>query len=298
MIIQLFSDEQLRRRDIDSLKVLLRNRLGGYTVAIKYITTDNYVFRGVCCPVRPTSVDRISYPPPDRVAQDGRVNRAGTSMFYCSAAAAAVFFELRAKKGDRIALSRWDVLEPLWMHNLGYHRLSLQKIGARDHRLTDLIHNETKENEQLRRRLSLAFTKDIREGQEYKYKQSIAINELLFDKAGPLPTIAHGPRFDRAAGTIYPTMQMRGGADNLVILPEFVDSSMRINFVRYVVVEDVDEARFAYTFLILAEAHNFSGKEIIWEELDLPDIQRRNYISFEEGKWTLRDGFNRIYDQH
>jgi hypothetical protein len=59
-------------------------------------------------------------------------------MFYCSAAAAAVFFELRAKKGDRIALSRWDVVEPLWMHNLGYHPVSLQRIGANDRRLTNL----------------------------------------------------------------------------------------------------------------------------------------------------------------
>jgi hypothetical protein len=93
-------------------------------------------------------------------------------------------------------------------------------------------------------------------------------------------------------------MQMRGGADNLAILPEFVDNSLRIKSVRYVIVEDVDEASSSYTFLVLAESHAFSGNEIIWDHSDLSDIQRRNYISFEDGKWTLRDGFDRIYDQH
>jgi hypothetical protein len=238
MIIQLFSDDQLRSRDIDSLKVLLRNKLGGYRVAIKYITTDNYVSRGVRCQERPNSIGCVSYPSPDKVIQDGRANRAGTSMFYCSAAAAAVFFELRAKTGDQIALSEWDVIEPLWMHNLGYHRAALQRIGATVHRLTDLIPDEPKENEQLRRRLSLAFTKDVRKGQEYKYKLSIAINELLFDKAEAIPKVTDGPSSNHAAGTIYPAMQMRGAADNLAIRPEFVDTSLRIKSVRHVLVEE------------------------------------------------------------
>ena len=150
----------------------------------------------------------------------------------------------------------------------------------------------------MRRRLSLAFTKDARKGQEYKYKLSIAINELLFDKAEALPTVTGGPSSNRVAGTIYPTMQMRGAADNLAIWPEFVDSSLRIKSVRHVLVEAADEVSSSYTFLILAQSRTFSGKDIIWDQSDLPEIQRRNYISFEDGKWTLRDGYNRIYDQH
>ncbi len=93
-------------------------------------------------------------------------------------------------------------------------------------------------------------------------------------------------------------MQMRGGADNLALLPEFVDSSLKIRSVRYVLVEAADPAKNTYTFLVLAESHKFDSKNIIWTTLDTPEIQRRNHISFEDGKWTLRDGYGRIYDQH
>jgi hypothetical protein len=260
MMLKPFTDDQLRQKDIDTLKRFLRNKLGGYRVAIKDIRTNNLLFRGVLCPERPSTIDRVSYPPADKITKLGRVNRIGTPMFYCSVAAPAVFFELQAKQGDLIALSEWGVAEPFWMHNLGYHQDALRRIGTSDvgmpqrQRLTNPSPNETKENANLRRRLSLAFTKDVREGEEYKYKQSIAINELLFDKAEPLPKYPDGPKFSQAAGTVYPAMRMRGAADNVVIWPEFVDSSLRIKSVRHVLVEAADEAKSAYTFLTLALA--------------------------------------------
>jgi hypothetical protein len=49
------------------------------------------------------------------VTKLGRVNRIGKPVFYCSRAAPAVFYELRVKEGDLIALSEWEVAEPLWM---------------------------------------------------------------------------------------------------------------------------------------------------------------------------------------
>jgi hypothetical protein len=51
-------------------------------------------------------------------------------MFYCCVGAFPVFFELHAKPGDLIALSEWALTEPLWMHNLGYHPGSLDKMSA------------------------------------------------------------------------------------------------------------------------------------------------------------------------
>jgi hypothetical protein len=66
-----------------------------------------------------------------------------------------VFYELRAKQGDQIALSQWEVAEPVWMHNLGYHEAALAKLGAPDiparANTYDLIPNETVKNAQLRR---------------------------------------------------------------------------------------------------------------------------------------------------
>ena len=302
MASKIFTDDQLRRRDIDTLKRFLRQRLGGYGVAIKDIRPGNRLYRGVRCETRPERLERISYPPPERVTQLGRVNRPGQSVFYCSVGAPAVFFELRAKPGDLVALSEWELVEPLWMHNIGYHQYSLQRMQAPAHvmrpQLTDPIPNETPANAKLRRALSSAFTEDVREGREYRYKQSIAINELLFDRASPLPLHPDGPRFGRAAGIVYPALQMRGAADNVAMSTEFVHSSLRIRSVRYVRVESADEESSSYAFLTVAISHSFSSGDIIWQATLLPESQRRSRIALEGGTWVLRDGFNRIYDLH
>jgi hypothetical protein len=299
---KLFSDDQLRDKDIDTLRRFLRSKLGGYIVALKYIRTDNLLYRGVLCQERPTTIDRLSYPPADRITKLGRVNRVAVPVFYCSRAAAAVFYELRAKQGHLIALSEWELTEPLWMHNLGYHHDALRRVGAPDvsarRQLTNSIPNEPKKNAKMRRQLSLAFTEDVLEGHEHRYKQSIAINELLFHDAQPLPSYPDGPRINRAAGTVYPAMRMRGAADNLAIWPEFVDSSLRIKSVHYVLVEAADEASSSYTFLTLAISHRFSGMDIVWEDNLVPENQRRSRIALENGNWISRDGLNQIYDIH
>jgi hypothetical protein len=75
------------------------------------------------------------------------------------------------------------------MHSLGFHPRALMRIGAQAnnismrHHVTHPIPNETKENEKLRFKLSKAFTVDVPIGKEYRYKQSIAINESLSEDA-------------------------------------------------------------------------------------------------------------------
>jgi hypothetical protein len=298
---ELFSDAELRNKSIDALKRRLRNKLAGYRLVFKDIKVGNLLYRGVPWHDHPTKIDEVSYPPADRV-KINRANRVGRPMFYCSVAAAAVFYELRAKQGDRIALSQWEIAEPLWMHNLGYHEAALAKLGAPDIAMRagiyDLIPNETSKNSKLRRLLSLAFTEDIPVGREYRYKQSVAINELLFDKADPIPPRPGGPNSVRVAGTVYPTMQMRGAADNVAISPEFVDSSLRIKSVRHVLVEDADEARLSYTLLTIAYAGAFSGRDILWQSALAPEHERRSRIALEGNVWVLRDGLDRVYDRH
>jgi hypothetical protein len=44
---KLFWREQIIERDIDTLKRQLREKLGGYTVSVSYITKENLLFRGV-----------------------------------------------------------------------------------------------------------------------------------------------------------------------------------------------------------------------------------------------------------
>jgi hypothetical protein len=112
MTTKIFSDDQLRDKDIDTLKRYLRYKLGGYRVALADIRTDNVLYRGVPWQQRLGTIDDVSYPPADRVTKLGRVNRIGKPVFYCSRAAPGVFYELRAKRGDLIALSEWRSPSP------------------------------------------------------------------------------------------------------------------------------------------------------------------------------------------
>lgn len=297
---RLFTDNQLRRESIDTLKRYLRYKLDDYKVAIGSLTLNNQFYRGVKHREVPNLVAHLSYPPA-AVAKDGRANRAGVAMFYCSGAAPAVPFELRAKPGDLIALSAWRLKQQLWVHNLGYHADALRRMGApsaavRPSAITDPIPNESRANARLRRLLSLAFTEDVRDGEEFRYKQTIAINELLFDKAAPLHRYADGPQFDEAAGTAYPAMQMMGAADNLALLPKFVDSSLAISMVLCLRVETVDERAHSYTTLTVAHADTFHDGVIHWRTDEPPaERDRRSHISFEDGQWVLRNDRGQIY---
>jgi hypothetical protein len=93
-------------------------------------------------------------------------------------------------------------------------------------------------------------------------------------------------------------MGMRGDADNAVFLPEFVDSSLRIREVRYVKVEQANEAIAAYTWLTTAFANKFDADNIQWQPSIGSEPNRRSSIGLEDGHWVLRDGNNNIYDFH
>ena len=296
----MFSDDQLRRKDLDTLHRWLLRKLGGYMIAVKDMPAGQRLYRGVRCPERPEKISRISYPPAD-IASLGRLNRPGQPKFYCSAGGPPVFYELHAQRGDLIGFSEWETTEPLWVHNLGYHPRALIRIGAQSgtidmrYRVTHAIPDETKVNEKIRYQISKAFTADVPRGNEYRYKQTIAINESLSEVVyvgGNFPGVPKNPKI---AGTVYPAMKMRGDADNVALLPEFVVSSLRLVSVRYVKVEEANETSSSYKLLTLGIAEKFSGDTINWSNALGPEDDRRTLITFENGHWVMRDGRGRIY---
>lgn len=296
----LFTDGQLRHQTIEALKAQLQNKLSGMVRAVKDINAENLVYRGVEWNERPDLISQLSYPPPDSVRQLGRLNRPGQSIFYASCAPPGVFYELRAQQGACICWSEWQVLEPLWMHNLGYHAEALTRMGSQPTSaratLTDPIPDEAAHNRRLRRQVALAFTEHVGPGQEHRYKQSVAISEFWSEHDEGLARFVDGPQHDRVAGFVYPTMQMRGDADNVALWPAFVHSSLALRQVQYVRVERVDPERSAFTLLTLALAHEFvDGTSIKWRE-ELPcEDDRRCQIALEDGVWVQRDGRDRIY---
>lgn len=301
--MKLFWRDDIRRKDIDTLKRQLRSKLGGYVKDISHVTTERRLFRGVICGAQPRYIERISYPPAALITKLGRLNRDHQSMFYASCGGPAVYYEIHAKAGDRVAVSTWELIQPVYMHNLGFHPKTLKQIGGpmdgSRQRFANPIPNETVSNAKLRHQLSEAFTEDVPDGQEWKYKLPIAINEVLFDGAGPLPiNLPEGPKFDQAVGTVYPAMNMKGAADNVAMWPEYVDRFLRLKFVSYVLVEAAEAERQSYSVSSLAQSDEFDGNEIIWRPGITDKRLRRGHISYENRQWVLRDGLGEIYDIH
>jgi RES domain len=299
-LFPLFTEAQLQRLTIEELKKRLRIKLGGMVRAVKNINAGNLLYRGVPWDCRPDLISQLSYPPLDRVSQLGRVNRPGQSVFYASCAPPGVFYELKVHEGDRIAFSEWEVIKPLWMHNLGYHSDALARLGAAPNSarrpLTEPIPDETQRNERLRKKVALAFTANVTPGFEYRYKQSVALTEFWCEHQQNLPIYPDGPQTSEVAGIVYPSLQMRGDADNVAFWPKFVHSSLALRHVQYVLVEKADYTRLAFSFLSLDLAHEFVGGTSIRWRNDLPlEDARRCHIAAENGKWVQRDGQGNIY---
>jgi hypothetical protein len=262
--------------------------------AVRNINAGNIIYRGVAWDRRPDLIAQLSYPPPDQGEPVWATKSAGTiSFFYGSAGSPGVFFELKAREGGLIAWSKWQVKEPLCMRNLGYHADALVRLGATPNSahltLTQPIPNETPRNRRLRRKVALAFTEDITPGFEYRYKQSVAITEFWCEHHQPLPIEPGGPRTDEIAGVTYPSPQMRGDADNVIFWPKFVHSSLALAQVQYVLVENADYSRLAFSLLTVGIANEFSNDvSIKWLDVLPSENERRCHISFEDGKWVLR----------
>ena len=299
MITPLFSAQQLRRLTIDELKGILRLKLGRMVRRVGTINPGNRVFRGVKWDERPNQISKLSYPPGD-YARLGRLNRDGQPVFYASCAGPGVFYELRAEPGCRVAFSTWRVTEPLWMHDLGFHpdvlhRLGTSAVGARAW-MAQPIPNETARNRRLRKQVSEAFAADVPPDAEYLYKQSTALAEFWIDHEEDYPLYLDGPVIPHAAGVVYPSLQMRGDADNVAFLPRFVHSSLQLEQIQFVLVERADPRRFAYTFLTEAiSSHFVDGTTIVWRD-ELPaEKLRRGHIALENGRWVQRDDAGTIY---
>ena len=106
-----------------------------------------------------------------------------------------------------------------------------------------------------------------------------------------LPDKDHAaPSHTEIAGTAYPTRLMRGDADNVVLLPKFVENNLQFKLVNYVEVEDVNEALCEYRLLTTAFASTFAGDNIEWrDDIGIED-DRRSSVALENGRWVVRDG--------
>lgn len=286
---------------IDALKQRIAKYIGGYGKFSGTMAAGNTLYRGVMWADRPTQVDQLSYPPPEKAGLQ-RANRPGQPRFYASVAGPAAFYELKAKPGTFIALSEWHVDHTLWVNDAGYHPAVLNKMGARRgppeftnrEALVDTPHNQ-----RIRRELAEAFARDVPQDHSDEYKLTVAIAEVLLSLRVGVPPAAGitDPRDFQFAGLTYPTIAMRRDADNIVLIPDFVDRHLTLRSVQYVRVDSHPDPT-TYSLTTLAQADTFTDNTIHWGS-DLHHLtanaRRTTHITFEDEKWTMRNERGEIY---
>lgn len=214
----------LRMASIDDLKRRLSRLLDGYGHGVFSINPNQFVYRArkLGPHSRPRHVSELSYPAPALVRRDQRVNRAGTSVFYCCAIPECTFYEIGAEVGDYVVLSMWHFAEPPRLNHVGFTDRVFRALGSRraalnfNEKFAQIVHPIINHdlNALVGRFLSDAFTVVVEEGKnEHQYKLSIAISEIHLS--------------GEVDGLWYPTIAMHADADNLALRPAYVDRHVR-----------------------------------------------------------------------
>lgn len=280
--IQELRNTDLSKVDIDDLKKRLTILFHGYTGRTPLLRADIELYRGVLWSEKPQTIKDLSYPPTNKIVY-GRVNRPGQPMFYCSLDKEAVFFELRPKLNDTIAIGKWRSKGDLFVFNLGYSSKILNAQGSDREVPSWAVPQKPKElqdeNILVRDFFNDEFTKVVDKGNEYLFKLSIAIAEI-------------GIREDKFVGLLYPTIAMRRYSDNLALKPSFVDQNLSLEKVEFFRIDEIGDFEYLVTTLDFATSFGANG-EINWKFSKLEEAIKGDdtsiKLSIENDKWTARN---------
>ncbi len=214
-IIHDLDEIDLSRTSIDNLKAQIFLLLTGFTIRTPRFRAGLELFRGIVYSHKPVVLTELSYPP-QKFANPNRGNRAGSPMFYGASGEAVPFFEINAECGDLLVVSRWRTTKELLVNHIGYTPETFTKLNS-NRTNPDWGENNLKMNHPEPTRLITEWLADKFSGviggklNEDKYNLTIAIAEQHMHA-------------DFIQGMVYPTVQMNGNADNIIIKPDFIDS--------------------------------------------------------------------------
>jgi hypothetical protein len=180
------------------------------------------VVRARVNPKVPMFIGDLGYPLPHFCKKNGRANEPDESMFYASFGRAPCFYECGAAVGDKFIFSSWRVVEPFWLHHLGYcAELSKSLAGDRTF-ITAQSHVSTNPCDQILQNWhSVVLTKIVPKGQENLYNLGIALARWAL-----MPAVGPDGAILKFGGVVYPSVASDLVADNIVILPKVVDSCL------------------------------------------------------------------------
>lgn len=246
----------LRTTSVEEIRALLETipREGFRIPAIRLEGPAKF-YRIIRYDAPPPQLRDLSYPPADIINRDGRFNRAGNPIFYCSEKPDAAYSESRLSVGDRFVWVVWESTAVIHFPIYGFTYATLLGMGtsvpipwaiADPPSQTMGIYTEFMASE---------FTRTVTVGNEHLYKISIAFAEMLLD----IPTPNH-----LDAGFGYPTVQMSGDGLNYAIRPRIADDAMRFVEASFCEVVSIDAG---------------DGRQSIKTEVSSPDTNGLVYVT-------------------
>ena len=216
--------------------------------------------------------------PPKNIASLGRVNRAGAAVFYASTHKEAVFFELPdLTQGDELILTFWKTTESMLVNNIGYTERVFQQLGATravpawatpsqrqlqanestvglsvypQEMIDDLLSHD--DDREINEAISKLFTKKVDLDEAFWYKLTVALAEFHLGRAAS--------KNISIAGILYPSIRVSANADNIALLPWFVDKHLEFRKAVHIRVKERSEAAFNIEYLDAAHEFDVDGR--------------------------------------
>lgn len=230
--------------DFDFLKKQLLPLLHTYILIPPEVRVGEFIYRAVKRKEKPNTERDLSYPPAFIVENFGRANRPRRPIFYGSAGCHSTLLECTLVLGDRLAISKWRVKQPMYLAPAGYslkyfkNKFGISRwneISWANQYLNDPL-AQTPENQLVHDFLAREFTKNV--DNPHHYKISAAFSELILDA---ISFEANGTAATELAGIIYPSVPNELNADNVALKPNIADSHLEFVNVQYVEIKKANQ---------------------------------------------------------
>jgi hypothetical protein len=200
---------------IEHLSAMLEPLFMNYSINAAAFGPDLYLFRGRLLTHKPIWISELG-PPPVGVADLGRANAEGETVFYGASTRNIPFFEVRASSASLVVVGCWKTTEPLLLNHIAYSSTaqSLTQSG----RALDTIYPfvvETRSisplNAEIYDFLSHKFSAGSLSPDVYKLSNAIS-RRLLQEPFG---------------GLMYPAIQVQGNADNIILKKPIFEKALK-----------------------------------------------------------------------
>lgn len=228
----------LRHTNFEYLKQVLMPLVNGYFIGSTTTNIAEPIYRAVKWSDKPILKSQLGCPPPERVKQ-GRANNPRKSMFYGSAGCHSTIMELAPIIGDHLAISKWKTKTNLPLIFAGYTAAAFkEKAGMSRYENLPWVKSYAADslatkhgNNIVNEFIAHEFTKSVSKNEEWRYKISAAITELVLN--------AHSFDINEAsaielAGILYPSTPNEGNADNVALKAHIAESELEFVSVQYI----------------------------------------------------------------